>query len=86
MALRRSRCTCEFNTKLNFVSPSNIFWYDKDFGVARNGAAEGFKTPDGHIYIYRMGNDALTNSPMSSRYVPNLKISIIVCPSCVKIG
>ena len=50
--------------------------------VARNGAAEGFKTPDGH----RMGNDALTNSPMSSRYVPNLKISIIVCPACVQIG
>ena len=62
--------------------PSNISWHDKDFGVTRNGAAEGFKTPDGH----RMGNDALTNSPMSSRYVPNLKISIIVCPACVKIG
>ena len=68
--------------KIEPSCPSNISWHDKDFGVTRNGAAEGFKTPDGH----RMGNDALTNSPMSSRYVPNLKISIIVCPACVKIG
>ena len=28
-----------------------------------------------------MGKEALTNDPMSSRSVPNLKISIIVCPS-----
>ena len=33
-----------------------------------------------------MGKDALTNSPTSSRSVPNLKISIIMCPSSARCG
>ena len=40
------------------------------------------KFPDGHT----MGNDALTNGPMSSRSLPKMKLFIIVCPSLVKIG
>ena len=40
------------------------------------------KSPDGHT----MGKDALTNSPTSSGSVPDLKISIIVCPSSARCG
>ena len=69
------------------IEPSCVlpvfFWHVKDFDAARDGDAEGLKkSPNGHT----MGNDALTNGPMSSQSPPNLKICIIVCPSRVKIG
>ena len=83
MALRRPRCTYEFNTKVNLLVSFGHFCHVKDFDVARDHAAEGLKkSPDGHT----MGKNALTNGPMSSRFMPNLKISIIVCPSCVIVG
>ena len=50
------------------------FWHVKEFGVARDGAAEGFKNLPTDIRWVKMYS------------VPNLKIFIIVCPSCVKIG
>ena len=90
MALRRPRYTREFNTKLNhrvsflfffffFFLFVFFFLHVKDFGAARDGDADGLKS-------LPMGNDALTNGPMSSRSPPKLKLFIIVCPSRVKIG
>ena len=78
MALRRPRCTLEFNTKLNLRVSFGHFRHVKDFGVARDGV----NSPVGHT----IGKDALMNDPMFSRFVPYLKISIIVCPSYVIIG
>ena len=57
----------------------SFFWHVKDFGDARDRAAEGFKPlPTG---MASTGNDALTNGPMSSRAVPTLNISIILSES-----
>ena len=68
------------------IEPSCVlpvfFWHVKDFGAARDGDADGLKSPDGHT----MANDALTNGPMSSRSSTKLKLFIIVCSSRVKIG
>ena len=57
------------------IEPSCVlpvfFWHVKDFGAARDGDADGLKSPDGHT----MGNDALTNGPMSSRTRRNCNFS-----------
>ena len=67
------------------IEPSCVlpvfFWHVKDFGAARDGDAEGFKQ-----ISHTMGDDALTNGPMSSRFPTKLKVFIIACPSRVKIG
>ena len=62
-------CTHELNTKLNHRVSFLYFWHVKDFDAARDGDAEGLKNLPMDIW---MGNDALTNGPMSSRSPPNL--------------
>ena len=82
MALRRPRCTREFNTKLNHRVSLYFFGMSKIFVPLAMVMPMAKKSPDGHT----MGNDALTNGPMSSRSPPKLKLFIIVCPSRVNIG
>ena len=59
-----------------------LFVISKILGSLAMVLPKALNSPDGHTMV----KDALTNGPMSSRSVANLKLSIIVCPSRVKIG
>ena len=80
MATRRVRRQYELNTKVNlrndlrgFFGMPKIFWpLPKLLPMLKNG--------------HRWLHDGYTNVPMVLRSVPNLKFSIFVMPSGVKIG